>query len=185
MPFRFPPEETRPVEVVDVGSKPVPFLRPLAWVATALRSFRERPLPGTYSTEAQPTFDLFGTSRLEESAVEVVNGGVGNPEVFGAEVAGGKWRQYLSLDVTHDDGAAPHIMRFARVVQDDTLGFPVLVFDVSASLAAGLHFTTRNLSVPSGGRVSAEVDAMPIGAQLFLRALFVEFDVGEPTGGIS
>ena len=185
MPFKFPPEESRPVEVVDVTSRPVPFLRPLAWIATTLRSFRERPLPGTYSTEARPTFDLFGTSRLAEYGVEVVNGGVGNIEVAGARVAGDRWRQYLSIDVVHDDGLGPHRIRFARVVQDDTLGFPSLSFAESADLAAGIHFTARNVSVPPDGRIAANVDAMAVGAQLFLRALFVEFDVGEPPGGIS
>ncbi len=174
-----------PIEVVDVTERPVPFLRPLDWIATALRTFRERPLPGTYTTEARPTFDLFGTSSLPEYGVEVVLGGVGNLEVFGARVAATRWRQYLSLSVSHDDGATTHQIRFTRIVQDDTLGFPTIPFEVSADLSAGDLFTARNASVPPDGRISAALDAIAVGAQMTLRTLFVEFDLGEPYGAIS
>ncbi len=174
-----------PIEVIDVTERPVPFLRPLDWIATALRAFRERPLPGTYSTEASPTFDLFGTSKLPEHQVEVIAGGVGNLEVFGARVAGDRWRQYLSAAVLHDDGATTHQIRFTRIVQDDTLGFPTAPFLVSADLSAGDFFTARNISVPPDGRIGAQLDAIAVGAQMTLTTLFVEFDLGEPYGQIS
>jgi len=174
-----------PVEVVEVGAKSVQFLRPLEWVATALRSFRERPLPGSYVTEARPTFDLFGTSRLPEIAVEVIAGGLGSLEVLTPRVALDKWRQYLSVDVRHDDGAATHEIRFVRTLQDATLGFPNLAFAISPAMAAGVHFADRNVTVPPDGRIGAELDAIAAGAQLFLRACFVEFDIGEPYGAIS
>ena len=182
-----PDKETKPdpVEVVDVTEKPVPFLRPLDWIATTLRSFRERPLPGTYSTEARPTFDLFGTSMLEQYGVESIAGGVGNLEVFGAKISGTSWRQYLSVAVVHDDGAASHEIRFTRIVQDDTLGFPAIAFAVSDPLATGEFFTARNVSVPPEGRISARLDAIGAGAQMTLTTLFVEMDVGEPYGNIS
>jgi len=174
-----------PIEVVDVTEKPVPFLRPLDWIATTLRSFRERPLPGTYSTEARPTFDLFGTAKLEEYGVESIAGGVGNLEVFGAKVARDRWRQYLSVAVVHDDGAATHQIRFTRIVQDDVLGFPAIAFEVSGDLAAAEFFSARNVSVPPEGRISARLDAIAAGAQMTLTTLFVEFDLGEPYGSIS
>jgi len=174
-----------PIEVLEVGKRPVPFLRPLEWIATALRTFREKPLPASYTTEARPVFNLFGTSRFPGYGVEVIAGGVGNLEVLTPRIAESKYRQYLSVDVRHDDGAASHEIRFIRTVQDTALGFPNIPFAISASIAAGVHFADRNISVPPDGRIGAEVDAIGAGAQLFLRTLFVEFDVGEPYGAIS
>ncbi len=66
MPHRAPPKDFPPIEVVDVGGRVVPFLRPLEWIATALKTFRERPLPATYKTDVQPVFDLFGNARIEQ-----------------------------------------------------------------------------------------------------------------------
>lgn len=184
MPHVPGPPKPPPIEVVEVGEKPVPFLRPFDWVATALRSFRERPLPGTYITQASPGFDLFGTSRLPFYTVEVVNGGVGNIEVTGSRVATDKWRQYLSVDVRHDDTPNTHDVRFVRILQDAALGFPEVAFD-STELAPGIHFTARNISVPPDGRIGAQVTSLGIGGQLFLRALFIDYDIGEPSGDVS
>ena len=184
MPHVPGPPKPAPIEVVEVGEKPVPFLRPFDWVATALRSFRERPLPGTYVTQAAPGFDLFATSRLPFYTVEVVAGGVGNLEVVGSRVAADKWRQYLSVDVRHDDGGNVHDVRFVRVLQDTALGFPEVAFD-SREIATDVHFTARNISVPPDGRIGAQLSVIGIGAQLFLRALFIEYDIGEPSGDVS
>jgi len=184
MPHVPGPPKQPPIEVVEVGEQPVPFLRPFDWVATALRSFRERPLPGTYITQASPGFDLFGTSRLPFYTVEVVAGGVGSLEVLGSRVAADKWRQYLSVDVRHDDTPNTHDVTFVRVLQDTALGFPALAFD-SAEIAPEIHFTARNISVPPDGRIGAQVTAIGIGGQLFLRTLFVEYDIGEPSGDVS
>ena len=184
MPHVPGPPKQPPIEVVEVGEAPVPFLRPFDWVATALRAFRERPLPGTYITQASPGFDLFGTSRLPFYSVEVVAGGVGNIEVTGSRVDADKWRQYLSVSVSHDD-VVNRIMRFTRIVQDTTLGFPELAFEVSGSLPSGEIATVRNASVPPDGRIGVDVAAIGAGAQLFLRALFIEYDVGEPSGDVS
>jgi len=162
----------------------VPFLRPFEWVATALRTFRERPLPSTYTTESRPTFDIFGTSRFPEYQVEVVFGGAGNLEVTGSRVPTDRWRQYLSAAISHDDPTA-RVVTFSRVVPAPTLGFPILVFDVSAPLATGIVHAVRNLSVPPDGRIAAQVTTILIGAQLSLRTLFVEFPIGEPYGAIS
>lgn len=179
------PPDPKPVDVRDVGSVPVPFLRPFEWIATAFKTFREKPLPASYTTQGQPTFDLFGTSKLPEYGVEVIAGGVGNIEVLTPRIDGTKWRQYLSVDVVHDDGGVAHEIRFVRVVQDSTLGFPSLAFAVSPAILDGVHFTARNVSVPPDGRIGAEIDVIGIGGQLFLRTLFVEFAVGEPYGAIS
>lgn len=183
MPHVPGPPKPEPVEVVEVGEKPVPFLRPFDWVATSLRSFRERPLPGTYVTQAAPGFDLFGTSRVGEMKAEVVNGGVDNFEITGSKVSALKWRQYLSVSVSHDDGT-DRVITLTRVIQDDALGFPILPWAVSESLAMGLTFIGRMVSVPPSGRIGATVPAISLGNQLFLRALFIEYDIGEPSGDI-
>lgn len=185
MALRQEPPKRPPVDVIDVTDKPVPFLRPLEWVATALRTFRERPLPGSYTTEARPTFDLFGTAQFQNYQVEVIAGVVGALEVTGSQVATDKWRQYLSISVAHDDIVAREV-QMIRVVQDPTLGFPQLTFAVSRiPLAAGPVFAVRNVSVPPDGRVGATVFALTAGSRLTLRTLFVDYAIGETYGFIS
>ncbi len=188
MPHVPGPPRPEPVEVVDVGSRPVPFLKPFEWVATALRTFRERPLPSTYTTESRPTFDIFGTSRLPEYTVEIVLGGVGNIEVTGSRTPTDKWRQYLSASVSHDDGTPgfARFLTFMRVVQEPTLGFPVLPFEESrVALFAADVFAVRNVSVPPDGRIGVSIPSIGAGAQMTLRTLFVEYSIGEPYGAIS
>lgn len=183
MPHVPGPPKPDPIEVVEVGEQPVPFLRPFDWVATSLRSFRERPLPGTYVTQASPGFDLFGTSKVGDMAAEVVNGGLGNIEVTGARVAPFRWRQYLSISVSHDD-ATDRIVQLIRVIHDDTLGFPSLPWAISPLLVAGAVFLGRMVSVPPEGSIGASVPAIDLGSQLTLRSLFIEYDVGEPSGDV-
>jgi len=162
----------------------VPFLRPFDWVATALRSFRERPLPSTYITQASPGFDLFGMSRVGAMAAEIVQGGPGNIEVFGAKVARTKWRQYLSVSVTHDDVVLRRIL-LNRIIQDDVFGFPPIPIDRSVRISSVENLTARNISVPPDGRISAASDAIGVGAEMTLRSLFIEYDIGEPSGDVS
>jgi len=164
----------------------VPFLRPLEWVATALRTFRERPLPGSYTTEAVPTFDLFGTAQLQNYEVEVVVGGIGAIEVTGSQVPTDKWRQYLSCSVSHDDIIVNREVQMIRVVQDPLLGFPSLTFAVSRiPLVSNLVFAVRNVSIPPDGRIGASVFAITAGSRLTLRTLFIDFAIGEPYGNVS
>lgn len=184
MPHVPGPPKPDPIEVVEVGENPVPFLRPFDWVATSLRSFRERPLPGTYVTQASPGFDLFGTSKVGEMAAEVVNGGVGNIEVTGSRVRPIRWRQYLSVSVSHDD-VTDRVIQLVRVIHDDLLGFPSMTWAISPLLGAGDVFVARMVSVPPDGRIGAAVPAIAAGAQLTIRSLFIEYDVGEPSGDVS
>jgi len=188
MPHVPGPPRPEPVEVVDVGSRPVPFLKPFEWVATALRTFRERPLPSTYTTESRPTFDLFGTSRLPEYTVEVIAGTLAAIEVTGSKTPVDRWRQYLSASVSHDDGTPGFaaFLTFNRVVQDPTLGFPLLPFEESrVALSANQVLAVRNVSIPPDGRIGATIPSIAIGARLTLRTLFVEYSIGEPYGNIS
>ena len=172
----------------------VPFLRPFEWVATALTSFRERPLPSAYQPTVQPTFDLFASSRIGEFQTENIAGVLGSIEVFGPRVATDKYRLYWSVDVFHDDPASDHQFLFARIVPDPVLGFPINVFAQTQSLnafytgiTANEHSAVQNVLIPPDGRIEVVVDqpaSMGAGARITMRNMFIELDIGEPAQGL-
>lgn len=176
-----------PVDVRDVSRAPVPMLRAFRWVATTLQSFRERPLPGSYQTDAIPTFDLFAASRIEEMSFESAAGGVGNLEAYFSQCPEDKWRQYVSVAFQHDDPGGPHVMQACRALSvGGTFPFAPLADPVRGGAAPnGEWFAVRNVSCPPGGRVGAMIDALGVGTQLFLRGVFIEMDVGEPFSSIT
>lgn len=181
MSGRFDPDPP-PVEVRDVSQSPVPILRALEWIPLAFRAFRERPIPGSYGSEIRPTFDAFGTSRLNDVQFESFNGGVGNIEALLTQVPEGKYRHYLSLAFQHDDAAATHVL-FPIIVVNENGTFPQTAIDDPARNGAapnGEWFTVRNVVVPPEARIGAAVEAIGAGAQIFLRALWIEAFVGEP-----
>jgi len=171
----------------------VPFLRPFEWLATALQTFRERPLPSSFTPTVQPTFDLFSSSRIGQFQTENILGVLGSIEVFGPRVATNKYRLYLSVDVFHDDALNDHKILFARVVPDAVLGFPVNVFATTQSpnafytgITINEHAAVQNVLVPPDGRIDALVSlpaSMPVGSRLTMRNMFIEFDIGEPSAG--
>jgi len=171
----------------------VPFLRPFEWLATALQTFRERPLPSSYTPTVQPTFDLFASSRIGNFQTEAILGALGSIEVFGPRVATNKYRLYLSVDVFHDDAVNDHKFLFARVVPDPVLGFPVNVFATTQSpnafypgITINEHAAVQNVLIPPDGRIDALVSipaSMPAGSRITMRNMFIEFDIGEPSAG--
>lgn len=171
----------------------VPFLRTFDWIATAFRTFRERPLPSAYTPTVQPTFDLFASSRLGSFQVENIEGALGGIEVSGPRVATDKYRLYMSVDVFHDDAVNDHKFLFARVVPDALLGFPVVVFATTQSpnafypgITINEHAAVQNVLVPPDGRIDALVSvpaSMPAGSRITMRNMFIEFEIGEPSGG--
>jgi len=161
----------------------VPFLRPLEWIATALRTFRERPLPATYKTDVQPVFDLFGNARIEQVQFEQINGTLGLIEVVTPSVAEDKYRLYLSMAYSHDDPSS-RLMFAERVVSVSGV-FPFAPLSDLVVQDTNHWRVVRNVSVPPGGRIGAQVDSLVGGARITLRNLFVELDVGEPHGDIS
>lgn len=184
MPHRAPPKPP-PIEVVDVGDKKVPFLRPLEWIAVALRSFRERPLPSTYSTEVQPAFDIFGSARLPEFRVEEILGALGGLEANGARVGAEVFRLYMSFAAFHTDAIA-HDLLFSRVVPDPTLGFPTMPLKVFHQIPTSEWNAVENLIIPPDGRANVTVNlpsSMGVAARITLRGVFIEFQVGEPSQG--
>jgi len=168
--------------------RPVEFLRSFEWVATALTSFREKPLPSAYTPTAIPTFDLFGSSRLVDFEVEFIQGALGSIEVVGPKVAVDKYRIYLSVDCFHND-VVDHKLLFSRVVPDPTLGFPILVFATSLKgVTANEHVAVKNILVPPDGRIEclASIPAsMNLGSRLELQNMFIEMELGEPAGGVT
>ncbi len=170
------------------AQRPVEFLRAFEWVATALTSFREKPLPSAYLPTAIPTFDLFGSSRLADYQVELVVGAPASIEVVGARVAIDKYRLYLSVDVFHDD-ITNHKILFSRVVPDPTLGFPIVVFATSEKgVTTNEHVAVQNVLVPPDGRIECLATlpaSMGVGTRLTMQSLFIEMDLGEPAGGVT
>jgi len=183
MPHVPGPPRPEPVEVVDVGSRPVPFLRPLEWVATALRTFRERPLPSTYTTEARPVFDLFGTHRIEEVVYEKVSGNLVQLEVLSSKVPETKYRQYLSMAYSHDDPISRLVFAERQVSFGGT--FPFIPLDDLEIQATNHWRVVRNVTVPPGGRIGAQVNSLAAAARITLISLYVEYAIGEPYGAIS
>jgi len=172
----------------------VQFLRPFGWLATALQTFRERPLPSSYTPTVQPTFDLFGSSRIEEFRTESILGALGSIEVSGPRVSTDKYRLYWSVDVFHDDAVNDHKFLFARVVPDPVLGFPVNVFATTQSpnafypgITINEHAAVQNVLIPPDGRIDVLVSipaSMPAGSRITMRNMFIELDVGEPAAGL-
>jgi len=185
MPHRAPPKPP-PIEVDDVGRNRVPFLRPLDWIATALRTFREKPLPSTYLTDAQPVFDLFGNARIEQVQFEQVNGVLGQIEVLSSETPVNKYRLYLQMAYRHDDIVSRVSFAERTITQPIPIGgFPFAPLDDSETQVALFWRVVRNATVPPLGRIGAQVDALGGGARITLLSLFVEMDVGEPHGDIT
>jgi len=185
MPHRAPPKPP-PIEVENVHRNRVPFLRPLDWIATALRSFREKPLPSTYLTDAQPVFDLFGNARIAQVQFDQVDGPLGQLEVVTAAVPANKYRLYLSMAYRHDD-LISHLSFAERVISQPIPlgGFPFAPLDDTENQVSGSWRVVRNTTVPPLGNIGAQVDALGGGARITLLSLFVELDVGEPHGNIS
>jgi len=175
------------IDVRDVSKDRVPFLRAFDWVAVALQSFRERPLPSEYSTEAVPTFPLFGNARVAELQFETVNGPLGGIEATLSVVPTGRYRYYLSFSFQHDDVVDRYIQAI-RVISDGGV-FPQAPFtDPARDGAAPPNeiFTVRGVTVPPGGRIGASNRlGFGVGARIILTGLFVELLVGEPLGDIS
>ncbi len=174
-----------PVSVREVGRKGVQMLRPFEWVATVFQSFRDRPLPATYKTEVQPTFDIFGTERIGQFVVEIGFGVLGGLEAFDSKVPGDQYRVYLSAAGFHTDGVSHHLV-FGRIVPFTGIGFPTVIFDSGSDFAtpALQTFATRDFTLPPEGRCGISSVTMGAGARLFLTTMYYQLPVGEPDGGL-
>lgn len=179
-----------PIRVEDVDKpRSVPFLRPLEWMAIAFKTFRERPLPSSYFTEARPVFDIFGNSRLPEVQFEEVQGTLGLTEVVSTRVDADKFRLYLSFAYRHDDAVtSPVVLQAIRII-DDGGAFPQIPLAdpplTAGSTPPNLFFTLRNVTVPPSARIGATIDALAAGARITLRSLFIDYSIGESVGSIT
>ncbi|MEE8538827.1 MAG: hypothetical protein V3S54_03350 [Woeseiaceae bacterium] len=176
MPHREPPKPP-PIEVDDVGRNRVPFLRSLEWIATALRTFREKPLPSTYFTDVQPVFDLFGSARSSEMQFATFGSLLGGIELAHARVAAGRVRQYLSMEYSHDD-LVNHVLRPGRVI-DTATGFPFAAMRDGISVSDVEPLSIRNFTIGPGSRAAVQADAMGAGARLTLSLVWIEVPLGE------
>ncbi len=168
----------------------MPFLRPLEWIATALRAFREKPLPSTYATEVQPTVDLFGSHRMAELQYEeVLLAPLNDVEVLFSKVPADKVRFYLSMAFLHNSAPPGRVINAVRVVSFGG-AFPSAPFgnppmDSTDRAPAGYWFTERNFSVPPDGWAGARIDSLSLGTRIQLKGLFVDLDIGETVSTIS
>lgn len=176
--------EPEPIPVKEVGKGgQVPFFRAFEWIAKSLTSFRERPLPGSYTTQVQPTLELFGSSRISEYQVEEQSGTLGSIEETFGEVAAENFRLYLSFAAIHDDPTA-HDVLFMRVMPTREGTFPVLSYRVFPQLANGEWAATENILVPPEGRIGVTVrrpTSMNPASRITIEALFIDFLIGEPS----
>ncbi len=187
-PIRFQEREPPAIKVQDVGQGRVEYLRAIDWMTIALRSFRERPVPASYSTEVKPVFDVFGNARIEEVQFEEVLGTLGDIEVLSSQVAATDYRYYLSFSYQHDDlVAVNHRLQAVRVVSAGGTfpAIPIANEEREGVAPAGIAFAVRNVTVPPEGRIGARVEAIAVGARITLRSLFIDFPIGEPTGDIT
>ncbi len=181
----FPRRAQAPVEVEDTSRGRVPFLRSLDWMATALRTFRERPLPASYETTAQPTFDLFGNAQIANMEFATVLGTLASLEAFHDVVPEGFYRVYQSMEYFHDDPIARDF-RGGLIFHNPIIpAFPFVALKADAAVPADTPLVLRNFTVQPGARASARVDAIAIGARITLNLLWAELRVGEPHGDIS
>jgi len=189
MPHTPSTREPKPIRVKDVDSPaPVPFLRAFDWISVALRSFREKPIPSTYTTEAVPTFDIFGNERIAEVQFEFLFSPLGAIELVGTVVPADRSRFYLSMAFLHSDTiAVSHSLQAIRVLNVGGV-FPQLPFqDPSRNGAAlaNIFYTARNFTAPPESFAGVSADAMGAGARLFVTSAFIEYPIGEPRGDIS
>jgi len=187
--LRRPPfsrREKDPISVEDTSRGRVPFLRPLDWMATALKTFRERPLPASYETTAQPTFDLFGNAGIASMEFATVLGTLGNREAFHSVVPEGFYRFYQSMEYFHDDPVAREL-RGGLIFHSPTIpAFPFVALVADQAVAADIPFVLRNFTVQPGARAAARVSpAINVASRITLNLLWVELRVGEPHGDIS
>lgn len=189
----FPPRQKPAIDVRDVSRKAVPFLRPLEWISTALRTFRERPLPASYSDEVKPTIDLFGAHRLDEVQFALVLGPIAGLEVTHTRVPEGRTRFYLSMELFHTDlvGGNQELIP-GRVIEQTDGTFPFAALADSKLLAPSLaaandvfSMTVRNFFVPPGGFAAGRVSVGAWAARMQLRVLWVELALGEYLPGNS
>ncbi len=189
MPHTPRTRERPPIRVKDVDKpSPVPFLRAFDWISVAMRSFREKPIPSTYTTEAVPTFDLFGNERISEVQFEFLFGTLGGIELVGPVVPPDRSRFYLSMAFLHTDTiAVTHSLQAIRVL--NVLGaFPQVPFqdpNRNGSALANFWYTARNFTAPPESFAGVSADAMGAAARLFVTSAFIEYPIGEPRGDIS
>lgn len=135
------------------------------------------PTPSGYWELLSPTFDAFGTSRLEEVQTEALAGGVGNLELAHTEVPGDSWRYYLSVQYHHDD-PIDRLIAPARIIRAPGFFIPARFRD-EILVPANQFLAVRSISVGPGDRLAIETRAIAVGAQLFMTPTWIEMPLGE------
>jgi hypothetical protein len=156
-------------------------------MATALKTFRERPLPASYETTAQPTFDLFGNASIAEMQFETVFGTLGGLELVHSEVPDGFYRFYQSMQYFHEQGGGPQLFQGGLVPNvAGVFPFVSLKVDFTDFVAPDIEpVVLRNFTVPPGARAAVRALTIGPGVRITANFFWVELRVGEPHGDIS
>jgi len=157
---------------------PIRILRAFTWIPKALQQFSVRnPTPTGYWELLSPTFDAFGTSRLEEVQADPLLGGVGNLELAHTVVPGDSWRYYLSVEYHHDD-VVNRLLAPARIIAGGAV-FRIARFRDEVSVPADEILAVRSISVGPGDRLAIETRAIGAGAQLLMTPVWIDLPLGE------
>lgn len=165
----------------------------LDWLTRVLPSTQE-PAAGidSYITTAIPVIDAFGTHRVREIQFAQVVGALGGLEIIhpgAGPVPGmggvnlGEYHHYLSAEVFHDD-VGNHDLTFGRIVTrtpgPSGPGFPFSAFRDAIDAVPNRRYAVRGVTVPEGGWIAVQADAMGGGARMEGRFLWIELPNGEP-----
>ncbi len=154
--------------------------RAIRWMAKTLTANRDPlPFPRGMTDTLNPVIDVFGSQRIEDREFAIVNGNLGQIEVFHTQVPEGRQRQYLSMEYLHDD-VVPRGLRAGRILGLTGLGgaaFAGLRDEIS--VPAGQFLAVRNFTVGPGDFAAVTVAALGGGARIAILVLWIETPVGE------
>ncbi len=152
--------------------------RAIRWMALTLTANRDfLPFPSGITDTINPVIDIFGSQRAGEMQFATVIDTVGSIEVFHTLVDQGAVRQYLSMEWSHNDGAA-HSLRPGRIIQTDT-GFPFAGFETEKNFGPLDFQAARDITVGPNQRLAVQADAMGAAARMTLTVLWIETPLGE------
>ena len=156
------------------------FRRAFPWVQRTLRPIVPIVGPDVVADTLLPTFDVFGSQRMEEVQFEGILGPLGAFEATHSRVPAGFIRHYLCMQYSHDEPATVHELIPVLIVTTPAATFPAVALKTRELVNQNSICAIRNVVVPPLGFIGARVDGtLGPGARLTLRVLWVEMPVGE------
>ncbi len=164
--------------------------RAVSWIARAFTANRDpNPTMEGIVDLVVPSVDVFGSDRLGEVLIETILGPLGGieivhlPGVIGSQQNAELTRNYLSVEVFHDDPAA-RILRMGRIVPT-VGGFPFGGFTASDFVAAGITVASRNIVLGPRQLMAAQANAMAAGSRMVMTVVWMQYPPGEYVTGVT